>query len=229
MKILLIGFLSGAVAIAGLTGCKTMTKAADPIPSYVALFNGQDLNAWQAVSADAAVKKEDVWSVSDGLIDCKGVPVGFIYTQKDYLNFQLVVEYRWTPGKEPSNSGVFSRITDLSKSIPRCVECQLKHGSNGDVLGLQGMMVSTNQPHSFYLNHPLAGEIHGVKKSLDAEAQPGDWNRVEILAKDDTYTVWINGDKVNEVTGVERVPGKIGLQSEGGPIQFRRAALTPLP
>jgi len=217
------------VVVAGLTGCKTDPNESASSPGHVALFNGQDLDDWQAVSADAALKKEDVWSVADGVIECKGVPVGFIYTKNAYLNFRLVVEYRWAPGQTPSNSGIFSRITDPSKSIPRCVECQLKHGSAGDVIGLQGYNISTNQARGFYLKHELAGEIHGVKKNLDAENQPGEWNRVEILAQDDQYTVWINGTKVNEATGVERVPGRIGLQSEGGPVQFRRAALTPLP
>ena len=215
----------GGMAVLGcLSGCQTTSSN-----SPVALFNGRDLQGWQAVSANPALKLDDVWSVAEGKIQCKGVPVGFIQTEQKYLNFRLVVEYRWPAGQEPSNSGIFSRITDPSKSIPRCIETQLKHGSAGDVMGLQGMILSTNQARAFYLNHELAGEIRGIKKSQDAEAKPGEWNRVEILAQDDHYTVWMNGVKINEASGVERVAGPVGLQSEGGPVEFRRADLTPLP
>jgi hypothetical protein len=40
--------------------------------------------------------------------------------------------------------------------------------------------------------------------------------------------VFVNGTKVNEATGATVLPGRIGLQSEGGEIHFRRVELTPL-
>ncbi len=76
--------------------------------------------------------------------------------------------------------------------------------------------------------HPLAGDIAGVKKLQDQEKAPGEWNRVELLAQDDRYTVWLNGEEVNDISGVEIGHGPIGLQSEGGGIQFRRVTVTPL-
>ena len=41
-------------------------------------------------------------------------------------------------------------------------------------------------------------------------------------------TVYINGELQNRITGVSNNKGYIGLQSEGGPIEFRRVELTPL-
>jgi hypothetical protein len=41
--------------------------------------------------------------------------------------------------------------------------------------------------------------------------------------------VVVNGKIVNWVTDAEQTPGKIGFQSEGGPIEFRNAILTLLP
>jgi hypothetical protein len=63
---------------------------------------------------------------------------------------------------------------------------------------------------------------------LDAENPPGEWNRVEILAQGARYQVWINGKLVNDANGVEVASGPVGVQSEGGIIQFRRITLTPL-
>ena len=98
------------------------------------------------------------------------------------------------------------------------------------MLGLQGMQVAGGQPRYFeVMNHAVAGDIRGVKKTADAERPGGEWNRVEVLAQGDSYTVWMNGQEINQARGVEIRSGQIGLQSEGGEIHFRRVTLTPLP
>jgi hypothetical protein len=194
----------------------------------VELFNGRDLSGWQRVSAEAAASPAAVWTVKDGMIVCRGEPIGFLHSERHFTNFRLLVEYRWAPGNKPGNSGIFSRITEPMGALPRCVEIQLMHGNAGDVLGLQGRTVQADQPRFFAVKaHPLAGDIAGVKKTSDHEKPPGEWNRVELLAQDDNYTVWMNGELVNEVSGVEIVPGPVGLQSEGGEIHFRRVTITP--
>lgn len=193
------------------------------------LFNGRDLTGWNHVSADPNVPLSSVWTVDNGLIHCKGDPIGFLYSDQSFSNFRLLVEYRWAPGQKPGNSGIFSRITQPMGALPRCVEIQLMHGNAGDVLGLQGRTIQSDQPRFFAVKaHPLAGDIAGVKKTSDHEKPPGEWNRAEILAQDGSYTVWVNGELVNEVAGIEVVPGPIGLQSEGGEIDFRRVNITPL-
>jgi hypothetical protein len=60
------------------------------------------------------------------------------------------------------------------------------------------------------------------------ENEPGEWNRYEITADGDRITILLNGKRVNEASGCDVRPGKIGLQSEGGVIHFRTVALTPL-
>ena len=85
------------------------------------------------------------------------------------------------------------------------------------------------QPRFFEVKkHELAGDIAGVHKIKDAEKPAGEWNRVEIIANADVYRVEMNGKLVNEVPGVGQHAGPIGLQSEGGMIQFRRVSLTPM-
>lgn len=219
---------AGLLLALGLASCSTGNRDARSAP--VALFNGRNLDGWRHVLADPSVPRDQVWTVHDGVIECKGTPLGFIGTTRSFGNFRLRVEYRWKPGAKPGNSGVFSRINGAERALPRCVETQLMHGSAGDVLGLQGMRIANDQDRFFHIaKHELAGDIDGVKKSVDAEAAPGVWNEVEILAEGANYTVWLNHRKVNEVRGVETLTGPIGLQSEGGEIQFRRVVVTPLP
>ena len=220
-------FLLTAVAALALTACNhTQPAHSSGRPE---LFNGKNLDGWQYSLADAAVPRDAVWSVRDGIILCQGEPLGVLYTTETFTNFRLRLEYRWAPGSKPGNSGILTRINGPTRALPRCAEVQLQHGNAGDVLGLQGMTVAAGQPRSFELKaHAVAGDVAGVKKLVDAEKRAGEWNRVELLAQGSTYTVWVNGQKVNDASGVEVLAGPIGLQSEGGQIQFRHVTVTRL-
>ncbi len=225
MKRIVKAWAFGGFLLAVVTSCSTPGEHKRAIE----LFNGTDLAGWQCVLAEPEVKLSQVWSVENGVLTCQGKPLGFLYRGPVVTNFRLIVEYRWPPGSEPGNSGIFSRIGEPLKPLPRTIEVQLKHGSAGDVLGLQGKPIAGGQPRSFEVKkHPAAGDISGVAKMLDAENPPGEWNRVEILAQGARYQVWVNGKLVNEVSGVEATSGFVGVQSEGGVIQFRRISLTPL-
>ena len=64
------------------------------------------------------------------------------------------------------------------------------------------------------------------KHTKSSENKAGEWNEANIFVKDGVITVYING--VYQNTGTNKVKeGHIGLQSEGGPIQFRNVTLTP--
>ncbi|HEY5913057.1 MAG TPA: DUF1080 domain-containing protein [Verrucomicrobiae bacterium] len=224
VRLAFVGTASLLLALA-LSSCSTSHVGR----ARLQLFNGKDLTGWSYVTADPQVGCEQVWSVSDGVITCQGTPVGAIYRGPAVTNFLLLVEYRWPPGSKPGNSGIFSRIQGEIKPLPPAIETQLQHGNAGDVLGLQGKRIAADQPRFFEVKkHALAGDIAGVKKLSDREKPPGEWNTVEILAQGPRYTVWLNRKLVNQVDGVETSSGLIGLQSEGGVIQFRRVILVPL-
>lgn len=214
----LAAVISGSAAAAGNT---------PPARKPVALIQGQSLKGWQHVLADASVPRDQVWSVRDGMIVCTGTPIGVLYTEKDYTNFRLVVEYRWAPGTKPGNSGIMSRLSPGTGALPRTVEVQLQHRNAGDVIGLQGFPIAGGQERWFEKDTKIAGKVTGVKGKVVAEKPPGEWNRVELEARDGRYTVTLNGELVNDVTGVEVRAGRIGLQSEGGEIHFRGVELTP--
>lgn len=220
---------AAAAALLTLVACRT----AAPRPASgntIDLFNGRDLDGWGHVLEDKAVSRDAVWSVRDGILVCRGEPLGFLYSNRRFTNFRLEVEYRWAPGATPGNSGLFSRIHGPLQPLPQCAETQLQHGNAGDILTLQGMKLAAGQPRFFHVDkHPAAGDIDGVKKTHDAEKPAGEWNRVVVNARDGTYSVWINGRQVNTATGIPVVQGPVGLQSEGGEIHFRRVRITDIP
>jgi hypothetical protein len=194
------------------------------------LFNAKDLTGWRSYLSEHQVGTEDVWSVRDGLLICKGEPMGYIYTKQDFTNFRLLVEWRWAPGKEPGNSGVLMRINGEPKPLPRSLESQLRSGDAGDLYGFHGMSIrGEDAKRAVSIKaHPLGGDLLGVRKMEGAEVQPGEWNRMEVLLQGPNVKVWVNGKLVNEAADCEVIAGPIGLQSEGGEVHFRKVQLTPL-
>jgi hypothetical protein len=67
-----------------------------------------------------------------------------------------------------------------------------------------------------------------TKLNKSSEKPPGEWNSYDILCKDDWIVVIVNGVLQNVATGCSVWSGKILLQSEGAPIEFRNICLEPL-
>lgn len=228
-RIAIFGHLRGPVLLAAclLTSCTTPSERLSPATGD--LFNGKNLEGWRAFLDDPAVGMKDVWSVQDGLLVCKGEPMGYLYTSDSYDNFKLLVEWRWAPGKKPGNSGVLLRINGPHQALPRCLEAQLQSGNAGDFYGFHGMKIDGRRARLRQVSgHKLAGDLIGVSKIKGNEHEPGQWNTYEIIADGPSLTARVNGELVNEAFDCEVVSGPIGLQSEGGEIHFRTIRLTPL-
>jgi hypothetical protein len=195
---------------------------AAPMPGQVALFNGKDLSGWTAFVPDAAkanIKPESVWSVRDGVLVCAGKPVGYIRTEKAYTNFVLKLEWRWPEGKQPGNSGVLVRVQQPDNVWPKSVEAQLQSGSAGDFWNIGDFQMTTD---------PKRTNGRNTKKVLAAENPVGQWNRYEIIVDKGEVTLFVNGELVNQASGVAEVPGFIALQSEGAEIHFRNVHLAEI-
>jgi Domain of Unknown Function (DUF1080) len=203
-------------------------------PDTVPLFNGKDLGGWSHFLVDPKVRMEDVWSVRDGVLVCKGEPLGFLQTKAEYSSFRLLVEWRWPEGvaarlgKAP-NSGVLLRVNGEPKPIPRAYEAQLQSGSAGDLYGFWGLPLEGDPARRREARgHAMLGDMVGFTRAEAAEKPEGAWNVYEIVVDGPSIVVHVNGKKVNEARGAAVLPGRIGLQSEGGEIHFRRVELTPI-
>ena len=205
------------------------TLAGEGDSKPVKLFNGQNLEGWSCFLVEPDVKMEDVWSVKDGILICKGEPLGYLLTEKESTSFKLIVEWRWAPGTEPGNSGVLLRIAgDAVSFLPKCVEAQLQHGNAGDIWAFYGASVEGDKERIRVIEgHEKLGDFRGVGKIKSNENEAGEWNKYTIKFKGGDLTLVVNGEVVNRATGLDMVAGKIGLQSEGGEIHFRTVKLIP--
>jgi hypothetical protein len=199
--------------------------AADKDAGGEELFNGKNLDGWDTFLDPNAkgAKPEDVWKVEDGVIKCKGKPNGYLITKKDYGNYILELEWRW-PDK-PGNSGVFVHVSGDNKIWPKGAEAQLHSGSAGDFWLVDNFKLTVDKERQ---DPRQARHYFRVGKDKKVEKPVGEWNKYRITCKGDTIALEINGEKVNEGTSAEASKGKIILQSEGAPIEFRNIKLTPI-
>jgi hypothetical protein len=178
--------------------------------SAVYLFNGENLDGLEIYIEDTTYNKDSVWQVRDGNLFTTGMPFGYIRTIEEYDNYELNVEWRWV--EEPKNSGVLLHIQGEDKLWPICIEAQLMSGKAGDFVAMGGTSFKERIDTS---------SIVVPKFEASSEKTPGEWNRYEITCKDNTITLIVNGILQNEATETTVSSGKIGLQSEGGPMEFR--------
>lgn len=199
-----------------LTVCAQSASAAD-------LFNGRDFSGWALQTTPAASISDAFRVLPGGVIASTGAPSGFLATTANYRNYKLHVEWRW-PGK-PGNGGVLLHISpgDFDRVWPVSLQVQTKNGSTGDLLPMAAGSFAeplTSAP----------GAVTRIKAhtAVDSEQPVGEWNVCDIISRDGTVEVTVNGVLQNRVTHVSPASGRIGFQLEGTPYELRNVALTPL-
>lgn len=188
----------------------------------VELFNGRDLAGWTYHLDDPGVNMEDVWSVNDGVLACKGKPVGYLLTKKnDFENYRLTLEWRWL--EKGGNNGVLVHVTKPGALgvWPRCLEVQLADKEAGD-FWIIGTTIEVENTDKRRIDRRHLNLSDGDERPL------GEWNKMEITCRGDEVLVKVNGKLINHATKVSQTKGAIALQSEGTPIEYRNIKLKKL-
>ncbi len=198
-------------------GAASMAVAAEP----AALFNGKNLDGWTFDVIDPKVKPEQIWSVADGILICKGRPPGVIRTEKDYENYEITVEWRWPEGGKPGNSGLLVHCSTPRERFiwPKSLEVQLAHENAGDFWMIGEKVTVPNATPQ---------DRRWVKRQNSVEKPVGEWNTMRVRCEGDRISVWVNGVLMNEGSDITATKGAICLQSEGAEIHFRKVELAPI-
>ncbi|MBN1845823.1 MAG: DUF1080 domain-containing protein [Sedimentisphaerales bacterium] len=219
MAILFLGVFAGCQQITQMTGLGTLVPQ-----KRITLFNGEDLTGWQTYLPDEAdVAAESVWQVRDGVICCAGKPNGYIRTQNAFADYHLHLEWRWAD--EPTNSGVLLNAAGKDQIWPRCIEAQLKAQNAGDLvlIGHTGITVMEQRYQDPEKQFVIIG-----KRRAASEQPPGLWNAYDIYCQPDKITLFVNGIMQNQGFDPTVTAGRICLQSEGSPIEFRNIYVEPV-
>lgn len=75
---------------------------------------------------------------------------------------------------------------------------------------------------------PAWQEVTGFRGAADVESPVGQWNQMIVVANGQTASIYLNGQKINEATGLSSAEGKIQIESEFAEFFVRRLELLPL-
>ena len=187
-----------------------------------------EIAGWKSFHEKTGTKTADVWCLQpNGVLVCKGLPKGYLYTEKKYTDFTIRFEWQYPAGATRSNGGVLVRMTGEHAIWPKCLEVQLNMGQAGDFWGLRGYLLSGPAERSKSVENPLFGPCRNLKRTAGVERTAGEWNQHEVVVAGDRVTQILNGALVNEATGCDVVAGKILVTAEGQEIHFRNVRLIP--
>jgi len=161
------------------------------------IFNGRDLAGWRAPAAG-------FWRVEDGVLVGENDPTlkgSMLFTDRDFADVVVEADCRFSG---EIDSGIMVRKPELqvqigvSRSLKRDMTCSFYTGT--------------------YPEEARATRVADLLK-------PDDWNRIRVEARGDTFTVWLNGERVSRYTDTKYAgPAPIGLQIHKGlpmKVEFR--------
>jgi len=198
--------ISAVLALMAFCGCSRETS----------LFNGRDLTGWVSVVAETETPPaEPTFSVRDGLLHVTGTPNGYLRTEQKYGDYVLLLEWRWSETR--ADSGIYNRLQDGDKVWPTGVQLQMRERDFG--FFFSGLPLEGIEPERNYRKPPVC--------EGDPELPDGQWNTVRVVCEGGHMTAYVNDVLVNEAV-CDASEGYIGIQSEGGAMDFRNIRITPV-
>ena len=189
---------------------------------FTPLFDGKTLAGWKPTG------KADAWAAENGAIVCTRGGGGYLLTEKEYGDFELRFEYRWS--KPGGNSGVALRTPPKGDPAYVGMEIQLI-----DDEGWESVHKSK------LADYQHTGSIYDVQPAKRQANKPvGEWNAVTISCRGRTVRVTQNGEdltvadldgykaKYDRHPGLQREAGHIGFQSYNIRVEFRDVAIKEL-
>ena len=190
-------------------------------PAFKSVFNGRDFTGW-----DGPV---DNYQVVDGTIVCRPNKGGTIYTQEEFADFVVRLEFKLPPG---GNNGLALRYPGSGDTAyVGMAECQVIDDNYEQV---KGRKLDPRQVH---------GSIYGMVGATPGYQRPiGEWNYEEVTVRGSTVKVELNGTVVLEADvakvtefmansahpGKDRKSGHFGFAGHNDPLAFRAVRIKRL-
>ena len=191
--------ISFGLLFLGIAALSHSHQASGQGSGWIALFDGSNLNEWEAIGNANWRLVGDVAQADLGN--------GFLVSKKDFTDFQIKAEF-WVDAT--ANSGIFIRVTD-----PKKVTAENAYEVN----------IFDTRPDPSY----GTGAIVDVAKVAAMPKAGNRWNDYDITAKGSEFTVILNGQKTVDGAKDSKNPkGRIALQYGAGVVKFRKVEIRPL-
>lgn len=252
-------FAASALALVlGATAPASPKQAPNPPAGFTALFNGKDFTGWKGhttMKERATLSPEKLaelqtqrtkdalkqWSVVDGSFHltppAKGTPGVSLVTDKDYGNFELMVDWKI---EKNGDSGLYLRgqpqvqIWDSDNS-PGAKGEDKSTGSGGLWNNPFPPNIDKSADNALKLKE---GQKVGKIPLKKADKPIGEWNTFHITMVGDDVTVKLNGELVVDKKPLANywdrgkplpAKGPIELQFHGDPLWFKNIYVKELP
>jgi hypothetical protein len=184
-------------------------------PGFVPLFNGKNLDGWRLVGGTGPG-----YLVEGDRVVCPPNGGGNLFTEKEYANFVLRLEFKLSPG---GNNGIGLRAPFEGDAAYVGMEIQ--------VLDDPDPRYKDIQPGQH------CGSIYQVFPAKQGALKPtGEWNSYEITARGRQVSINLNGTMVVDADldsvkdekvlkahpGLARSSGHIGFLGHRSHVEFRR-------
>lgn len=187
---------------------------------FVSIFNGKDFKGWKG--------PVDNYEVVDGAVQCKAGKGGTIFTEAEYSDFVVRLEFKVPPG---GNNGLAIRYPGQGDTayVGMC-ELQVLDDNYDKVKG----KLDPRQYH---------GSAYGMAAAKRGFQKPnGEWNVQEVTVKGSTIKVVLNETVILDCDlkdvkefmansphpGKDREKGHFGFAGHGDAVSFRNVRIKDL-
>lgn len=196
-----------------------LLRGDDNAQGFEAIFNGADLSGWTGAV--------DNYDVRDGAIACRTGKGGVLFTEKEYDDFAVRLEFKLPPG---GNNGLAIRYPGEGRAAYVGM-CELQ------VLDETIERYNQIDPRQYH------GSAYGMAAAYRGYQRPvGQWNYQEVTVVGSTIRVELNGTvilntdlkTISEYKDGAAHPGKelrrghFGFAGHNDPVMFRRIAIKRL-
>jgi hypothetical protein len=187
--------------------------------AFQPIFNGNNLEGWRGPVEE--------YEVVDGKLRCQTGKGGTIFTDHEYGDFVVRLEFKLPPG---GNNGLAIRYPGQGDTAYDGM-CELQ------VLDSDHPRYANLDPRQYH------GSAYGMAAAERGYLRPtGEWNFQEVTVRGSRIQVELNGSVILDTDlaqvqdymhdsphpGKDRTRGHFGLAGHNDPVEFRRIAIKPL-
>lgn len=192
----------------------------------IVLLDGKSLNGW------TPVESPQMALLPDGSVANQRGKGLLYYAERPFKDFTLELEY--LPESGGAAAGVFLRLPQAPATLDAAERSayEVKLGEDKPPAFREPVYYTRSMFITGAINLVGADSMHHrdqMSPRRFVSRAPGEWNTLRVDAVGQRYTVYVNGEKVNDFFGRKATEGYIGLvnRTPDYSVRFRNIRVTP--
>ena len=192
----------------------------------VILLDGKSLNGWKPA------EEPRMELLRDGSLASQRGKGVLYYAERPFKDFTLELEF--LPEWPSAAAGVFLRLPEPPATLAAAERSayEVKLGEDKPPAFREPVHYTRSPFLTGGINLVGADSVHHrdqMSPRRPVGRAPGEWNTLRVDAIGQRYTVWVNGEKVNDFFGRKATEGYIGLvnRTPDFSVRFRNMRVTP--